>query len=77
MGLLLDISHGTYISTVCILTFSLLYYRSLCANLAAANCFTEEHLDDAENWKLVEKAQFFYVAVSVKIESIILLMTIS
>ncbi|XP_076459767.1 uncharacterized protein LOC143292942 isoform X2 [Babylonia areolata] len=36
--------------------------RSLIANLAAANCFTEQHLDDPANWKLVEKAQFYYSA---------------
>ncbi|XP_033756472.1 adenosine kinase-like isoform X2 [Pecten maximus] len=36
--------------------------RSLCANLAAANCFTESHLDVEENWKLVEKAQYYYIA---------------
>jgi len=36
--------------------------RSLVANLAAANCFTEEHLNVASNWKLVEKAQFYYTA---------------
>ncbi|XP_069123805.1 uncharacterized protein [Argopecten irradians] len=36
--------------------------RSLCANLAAANCFTEDHLDVEENWKLVEKAQYYYIA---------------
>ncbi|XP_060559716.1 uncharacterized protein LOC132719811 isoform X2 [Ruditapes philippinarum] len=36
--------------------------RSLCANLAAANCFTEDHLDNAENWKLVETADFYYCA---------------
>lgn len=34
--------------------------RSLIANLAAANCFTEEHLDVPSNWNLVEKAQFYY-----------------
>jgi len=36
--------------------------RSLCANLAAANCFTESHLDDSENWALVDKAKFYYIA---------------
>lgn len=36
--------------------------RSLCANLAAANLFTEEHLNDAGNWGLVEKAQYYYIA---------------
>lgn len=36
--------------------------RSLCANLAAANCFTESHLDDSDNWALVEKAKFYYIA---------------
>ncbi|XP_060082247.1 uncharacterized protein LOC132561576 isoform X2 [Ylistrum balloti] len=36
--------------------------RSLCANLAAANCFTEEHLDVEENWNLVEKAKYYYIS---------------
>ncbi|XP_071106641.1 uncharacterized protein [Haliotis cracherodii] len=36
--------------------------RSLVANLAAANCFTEEHLDKVENMAFVEKAKFFYCA---------------
>jgi len=35
--------------------------RSLVANLAAANCFTEDHLDDASNWAAVEKAKFYYM----------------
>ncbi|CAC5409659.1 E2.7.1.20 [Mytilus coruscus] len=36
--------------------------RSMCANLAAANLFTEDHLNNSENWSLVEKAQFYYIA---------------
>ncbi|CAI7804354.1 unnamed protein product [Closterium sp. NIES-53] len=36
--------------------------RSLIANLAAANCYKIDHLQAAENWALVEKAQFFYIA---------------
>ncbi|XP_069467065.1 adenosine kinase isoform X2 [Ambystoma mexicanum] len=37
--------------------------RSLVANLAAANCYSQEkHLDLEENWKLVEKAQVYYIA---------------
>lgn len=35
--------------------------RSLCAYLAAANNFTEDHLDVPENWALVEKAKFYYI----------------
>lgn len=39
--------------------------RSLVANLAAANCYKKEkHLDLEENWKLVEKAKVYYIAVS-------------
>ncbi|XP_028651418.1 adenosine kinase-like isoform X4 [Erpetoichthys calabaricus] len=38
-------------------------YRSLVANLAAANCYKkEDHLDIEENWKLVEKAKVYYIA---------------
>ncbi|XP_033127320.1 adenosine kinase-like isoform X2 [Anneissia japonica] len=36
--------------------------RSLCANLAAANCYTIEHLEKTENWAYVEKASFYYSA---------------
>lgn len=43
---------------------SFIFCRSLCANLAAANCFTEDHLDNTDNWELVEKADYFYCAVS-------------
>jgi len=36
--------------------------RSLVANLAAANLFTEDHVDKVENWALVDKASFVYIA---------------
>lgn len=39
-------------------------HRSLCANLAAANCFTIDHIRKAENKKLIENARFYYVSVS-------------
>lgn len=39
-------------------------YRSLVANLAAANDFDKAHLDKPEVWSSVEKAGFFYVSVS-------------
>lgn len=39
-------------------------HRSLCANLAAANCFTIDHIKKAENKKFIETARFFYVSVS-------------
>lgn len=54
----------------CSLTWSQFYHfflplRSLVANLAAANCYKKEkHLDLEENWKLVEKAKVYYIAVS-------------
>ncbi|XP_022101340.1 adenosine kinase-like isoform X2 [Acanthaster planci] len=34
--------------------------RSLVANLAAANHYKKDHLLQPENWKLVEKAEFYY-----------------
>ncbi|KAI8794902.1 adenosine kinase [Biomphalaria glabrata] len=34
--------------------------RSLVANLAAANCFSEDHLDNPEIWAAVEAANFIY-----------------
>ncbi|KRZ90086.1 Adenosine kinase 2 [Trichinella sp. T8] len=36
--------------------------RSLCAHLAAANLFSVDYLELQENWKLIEKARYFYVA---------------
>lgn len=36
--------------------------RSLVAHLAAANTFTIDHVEKEENWKLLEKANFVYVA---------------
>lgn len=46
-------------------TCSLITFRSLVANLAAANCYKKEkHLDLEKNWKLVEKAKVYYIAVS-------------
>lgn len=38
-------------------------HRSLCANLAAANLFTLDHLQKPENKNLIEKAEFFYISV--------------
>lgn len=35
--------------------------RSMCTDLAAANCYKLEHLKQPEIWKLVEQAQVFYV----------------
>eukprot|EP01018_Ginkgo_biloba_P025262 Gb_17651 [translate_table: standard] len=49
--------------------------RSLIANLSAANCYKSEHLKLPENWALVEKAKFFYIAgffLTVSPESILL-----
>ncbi|XP_021739824.1 adenosine kinase 2-like [Chenopodium quinoa] len=36
--------------------------RSLVANLSAANCYKVDHLKKPENWALVEKAKFYYIA---------------
>ncbi|XP_043262408.1 adenosine kinase 2 [Colletes gigas] len=36
--------------------------RSLCANLAAANCFSISHIKEPENEKLIEAAQYIYIA---------------
>merc|ERR1712179_769876 len=36
-------------------------HRSLVTNLAAANHFTKDHLEDPEIWKIVEKADYFYI----------------
>eukprot|EP01023_Acetabularia_acetabulum_P027410 TRINITY_DN2595_c0_g1_i1.p1 TRINITY_DN2595_c0_g1~~TRINITY_DN2595_c0_g1_i1.p1 ORF type:complete len:373 (+),score=83.12 TRINITY_DN2595_c0_g1_i1:39-1157(+) len=47
--------------------------RSLVANLAAANNYKIDHVQEAENWKLVEDASVFYMAgffITVSIETI-------
>ncbi|KAK1290970.1 Adenosine kinase 2 [Acorus calamus] len=36
--------------------------RSLVANLSAANCYKSDHLKRPENWALVEKAKYYYIA---------------
>ncbi|PON67985.1 Adenosine kinase [Trema orientale] len=36
--------------------------RSLVANLSAANCYKADHLKQPENWALVEKAKYYYIA---------------
>jgi len=36
--------------------------RTLCADIAAANMFREEHIKRPENWAHVEKAHFIYIA---------------
>lgn len=36
--------------------------RSLCANLAAANLFTLDHIKNEENWKYVENAEYYYIS---------------
>lgn len=41
--------------------------RSLVTNLAAANCFTVDHLDHEHVWSKVEKSKICYIAVSDKI----------
>lgn len=48
--------------------------RSLCANLAAANCFTIDHIQKPENMKYVKNAEFYYVSgffLTVSIDSIL------
>ena len=37
-------------------------HRSLIADLAAANCFSEDHIMDKENNKFVQEAEFYYIS---------------
>lgn len=37
------------------------HHRSLCANLAAANSFTVDHINQPENNRVVNNAKYFYV----------------
>lgn len=39
-------------------------FRSLVAYLGAANQFSKDHIDKPENRELMEKAHYFYMAVS-------------
>lgn len=39
-------------------------FRSLVAYLGAANHFSKDHIDKPENRELMEKAHYFYMAVS-------------
>jgi len=41
-----------------------LFFRSLVAYLGAANHFSKDHLEIPENRELIEKAHYFYMAVS-------------
>ncbi|XP_076381432.1 uncharacterized protein LOC117226012 isoform X3 [Megalopta genalis] len=36
--------------------------RSLCANLAAANCFLPSHIEEIENKKLIDAAEYIYLS---------------
>lgn len=48
--------------------------RSLCANLAAAECFTKDHLEDPSVKKVLQSAEFYYSSgffLTVSIESIV------
>ncbi|XP_076160305.1 adenosine kinase 2 isoform X2 [Ptiloglossa arizonensis] len=36
--------------------------RSLCANLAAANCFSPSHIEEPENKKCIEMAEYIYIS---------------
>ncbi|KAG4074084.1 hypothetical protein HA402_014289 [Bradysia odoriphaga] len=38
------------------------HHRSLCANLAAANCFTIDHINLPENRKYLDNAEYFYIS---------------
>ena len=48
--------------------------RSLVANLGAANCYKFDHLRKSENWALVERSQYVYIAgffLTVSVDSIL------
>jgi len=34
------------------------------ANLAAANCFTIDHIREPENAEVIDNAKYFYISVS-------------
>lgn len=44
-------------------------HRSLCANLAAANCFSPSHIKEPENVKLIDTAEYIYISVSISLIS--------
>ena len=47
-------------------------HRSLCANLAAANHFTVDHLKTTANSALLDNAQYFYISVRKNIKKVVL-----
>ncbi|XP_050591943.1 uncharacterized protein LOC126923004 isoform X1 [Bombus affinis] len=36
--------------------------RSLCANLAAATCFSPSHIEESENKRIIEMAEYIYIS---------------
>ena len=54
---------AAYVDT-CMMSFCFLF-RSLCAYLAAANCFTKSHVESDEVQTLMQKAQYYYISVSI------------
>lgn len=63
--IIISACHYNLICLLLFISFLLPPLRSLVANLAAANCYKKDkHLDLEENWKLVEKAEVYYIAVS-------------
>lgn len=56
----------TTLQCSCYQTCCSIFFRSLVANLAAANCYSKlDHLDKPENWAFVEKASYMYIGVGV------------
>jgi len=45
-----------------IITYLMNPFRSLVANLSAANNYKPSHLQSPEIWKYVEKAKFYYIS---------------
>jgi len=44
------------------LTTLMCVYSSMVANLGAANHFAVEHVEQKQNWGIVEQAQFYYIS---------------
>ena len=49
------------------ISYKIINFRCLCAEFAAAKVYSINHLQQPENWLLVQKAQIVYVTVCIEV----------
>lgn len=52
-----------YVGTCAVIITENGKHRSLCANLAAATCFTINFVEEIENKRIITKADYYYITV--------------